>query len=145
MSRNTRTPPHYRITESKYKGGAREMYVTYDLAQKTHGGQTAVYPKVKRVYIAGDVKDWSVGDFRKKSGRTAHGVRIQYQQTRRGYRRQGFTAHRGRAEYDVQPASIASTAQNFTQIVDVPQRARNVRLYEDRLPSTYRSALQRVR
>mgnify|MGYP006987906056 CR=1 FL=1 len=25
----------YKPTESKYKGGAREMYVTYDLEQKT--------------------------------------------------------------------------------------------------------------
>ena len=45
----------YRPTESKYKGGAHEMYVTYDLEQKTRGGDMAIYPKVRRVYIAGDV------------------------------------------------------------------------------------------
>jgi hypothetical protein len=39
----------YRSTESKYKGGARQMYVTYDLEQKTRGGQSARYHKVKRV------------------------------------------------------------------------------------------------
>ena len=32
---------HYRPTESKYKGGAQEMYVTYDLEQKTRGGGSA--------------------------------------------------------------------------------------------------------
>ncbi len=45
----------YRPTESKYKGDAKEMYVTYDIEQKTRGDSTAMYPKVKRVYIAGDV------------------------------------------------------------------------------------------
>ncbi len=49
--------PHYKTTESKYKGGAKEMYVTYDLWQATRGENQALYPKVKRVYIAGHVKD----------------------------------------------------------------------------------------
>jgi hypothetical protein len=43
--------PSYRRTEAKYKGGAHEMYVTYDLEQRTRGAKTAVYPKIKRVYI----------------------------------------------------------------------------------------------
>ena len=51
----------YRSTESKYKGGASEMYVTYDLAQETRAGRATVYPKVQRVYIAGDVKGWDIG------------------------------------------------------------------------------------
>ena len=79
----------YRPTESKYKGGAHEMYVTYDLEQKTRGDQSAVYPKVKRVYIAGHVKDWKTGVVRKKTGRQVHGVRIEYEQERAGYRRRG--------------------------------------------------------
>ena len=33
------TNRRYRSTESKYKGGAHEMYVTYDLEQKTRSGQ----------------------------------------------------------------------------------------------------------
>ncbi len=46
----TKTNRHrYRPTESKYKGGASEMYVTYDVDRKTRGGGTASYPKVKRV------------------------------------------------------------------------------------------------
>jgi hypothetical protein len=49
---NTETRNGYRPTESKYKGGAHEMYVTYDLEQKTRGEQSAVYPRVKRVYIS---------------------------------------------------------------------------------------------
>jgi hypothetical protein len=37
--------PHYKTTESKYKGGAKEMYVTYDLWQATRGENQALYPK----------------------------------------------------------------------------------------------------
>ena len=66
----------YRSTESKYKGGAHEMYVTYDLEQKTRGDQSAIYPKVKRVYIAGHVKDWTTGVVRKRTGRQVHSIRI---------------------------------------------------------------------
>jgi hypothetical protein len=40
------TNRRYRSTESMYKGGAHEKYVTYDLDQKTRGGQSALYPKV---------------------------------------------------------------------------------------------------
>lgn len=54
----------YRSTESQFKGHADKMYVTYDLEQKTRGGGSATYPKVKRVYIAGDVKEWKVGTFK---------------------------------------------------------------------------------
>jgi hypothetical protein len=73
----------YRFTESKYKGGAHEMYVTYDLKQQTRGEQHAVYPKVKRVYVSGNVMDWKTGIVRNKLGRQVHGVRIEYEQTRR--------------------------------------------------------------
>jgi hypothetical protein len=60
--------PSYRRTEAKYKGGALEMYVTYDLEQRTRGAKTAVYPKVKRVYIAGEVRGWKAGDSRRRPG-----------------------------------------------------------------------------
>jgi hypothetical protein len=65
----------YRSTESKYKSGAHEMCVTYDLEQKSHGSRIATYPKVKRVYIAGKLKDWKAG-VRNKFGREVHRVRI---------------------------------------------------------------------
>src|SRR5512147_477979 len=73
-----KTNHRYHSTESKYKGGAQEMYVTYDEKQKTRGGDEKLYPKVKRVYIAGEVKDWKVGSVRKRTGRKVHGVEIQY-------------------------------------------------------------------
>ena len=101
--------PSYRRTEAKYKGGAHEMYVTYDLEQRTRGAKTAVYPKVKRVHIAGEVRDWKAGDCQKKTGRHVRGVRIEYEQHRRGYRRTGFDAQRGRTVYPVEPASVSPT------------------------------------
>src|SRR5262249_30494668 len=75
-------------TEVKYKGGAQEMYVTYDLHQKTRGAQSALYHKVRRVYIAGGVTNWRrTGQVRKRTGREVHGLRIEYEQNRRSYRR----------------------------------------------------------
>ena len=62
------TKRRYRSTEAKYKGGAHEMYVTYDLHQKTRGAQSALYHKVRRVYIAGAVTNWRAGQVRKLMG-----------------------------------------------------------------------------
>jgi hypothetical protein len=144
---STTTQQGYRPTESKYKGGAHEMYVTYDLQQKTRGGGRAPYPKVKRVYIAGQVKDWKAGNFQKKSGRAVHGVQIEYRQTRSRYHRKGFTATRDETDYRVAPAAVGSTTQRFVQVVELPEHARNVRFYKDhaKLPGKYRHALQDVR
>src|SRR5947207_9164013 len=93
----------YTPTEAKYKGRAREMYVPYDLPQRTRGAGEALYPKVKRVYVAGDVKDWKLGTFAKRTGKKVRGVKIDYEQTRAGYDRRAYTAQRGGASYQVQP------------------------------------------
>jgi hypothetical protein len=135
----------YRPTEAKYKGGADEMYITYDLEQPTRGGGTAVYPRVKRVYIAGEVRDWRVGDFAKKSGKRAHEVRVEYARTRGGYRRQGFTATRGETSYAVPPAQVKPTSQTFAQVVELPAAARNIQFHKGELPRRHRAALQDVR
>ena len=137
----------YHPTESKYKGGAHEMYVTYDLEQKTRSDGSATYPKVKRVYIAGQVLDWKAGVVKKKSGREVYGVLINYEQSRKSYHRKGYTAHRGKTTYATSPASVGATSQKFAQVIEVPERAGNVRFYTDigELPATYRHALQRVR
>jgi len=143
----TTTKRRYRPTESKYKGGANEMYVTYDLEQKTRGGGSATYPKIKRVYIAGDVKDWEIGTVRKRSGRGVLGVRIEYEQSRAGYRREAYSAERGETRYEVAPASVGTTTQRFVQVVEVPEAARDVQFHTDAnsVPGQYRHALQHVR
>jgi hypothetical protein len=135
----------YKPTEAKYKGGAEEMYVTYDLAQETRGGGHTLYPKVKRVYIAGKVKDWKVGNFAKRTGRKVHGVKIDYQQTRAPYERKADTAKRDGTQYTVSPARVAGSRSSFSQIVEVPKDARNVRFHKGQLPRKYQDALQAVR
>jgi len=135
----------YRPTEAKYRGGAKEMYVTYDLPQKTRGETVALYPKVKRVYIAGEVKDWRVGTFAKRSGRRVHGVQIAYAQRRAGYSRKGYTATRGRTHYAVSPAPARASTSTFAEVVELPQGARHIQFHAGKLPAKYRSALQAVR
>ncbi len=137
----------YRPTQSQYKGGADETYVVYALEQRTRTGGRAVYPKVKRVYIAGEVVVWKAGMVKKRSGRAVQGVLIRYTQSRTRYRREGYTASRGGTTYEVSPASVRSTSQTFTQVVEVPAGARNVRFFTGAadLPPDYRKALQDVR
>ncbi len=147
MTRTTAKPHHYHPTEAKFKGGAHEMYVTYDLEQKTRSGSHAIYSKVKRVYIAGALKEWKMGDFKKRSGRAVHGVLIEYEQKREGYRRTAYTAQRDATTYDVPSTSVASAQQRFRQVIEVPEKARNIHFFTDvnKLPEKYRHALQRVR
>lgn len=143
MTQTTQHP--YKTTESKYKGGAQEMYVTYDLRQQTRGDNSAMYPKVKRVYIAGKVTNWQVGDFKKRTGRDVHGVKIEYEQSREGYERKGYTARRGGTEYRVAPTTIEKGKSHFSQVVEVPEDAQNVAFHASSLPQKYKEALQDVR
>lgn len=135
----------YKPTESQNRGGAKEMYVTYDLAQETTGDGEALYPKVKRVYIAGEIKGWEVGTFKKRSGEEVHGVKINYEQSREGYERKGHKATRGRTRYPVTPAQVGRTKSSFTKIVEVPEDAQNVKFHTGKLPPQYQDALQDVR
>jgi hypothetical protein len=137
----------YRSTESKYKGRAREMYVTYEIAQRTRGGGTATYPKVKRVYIGGDVRNWTCGRARKKTGREVYGLRIEYEQSRSRHHRERYPAHRGKTRYQVASTGVDAATQRFVQIVELPEKAHDVQFHtnaED-LHERYRHALQDVR
>lgn len=137
----------YKPTESQFKGRANEMYVTYDLQQRTRGDGHALYPKVKRVYIAGEVQDWKVGEVEKRSGRQVYGVTIEYKQSRSGYRRGGYMAKRGQTTYQVDPITVKASSQQFRKVVEVPKDAENIHFYPDisKLPEEYRQALQDVR
>ena len=135
----------YKSTESKYKGGAQELYVTYDVSQATASGRHAAYPKVKRVYVSGKVKSWKVGTFANRAGRRVHGVKIDYEQTRAGYSRKPYAAQRGSTHYQVSPASVTRGRSQFSKIVEVPADARNIHFYTGKLPAKYQSARQRVR
>lgn len=140
MSRHKYSP-----TEAKYKGTAQDQYITYDLEQETRGDETATYPKVKRVYIAGEVEGWDVGEIRKKSGRTVHGVQIRYEQRREGYSRKAYTAERDGTTYHVPATTVAPSVSRFTKVVEIPEDATNVQFRGTKLPNKYQSALQNVR
>ena len=135
----------YRRTESKYKGGAEELYVTYEVEQPTRGGNKTLYPKVKRVYIAGHVTDWQVGEFTKKSGRTVYGVKVDYEQHRQGPQREAYNATRAGRRTAVRSASVDPSISAFSQIVEVPPDAQNIQFQGKKLPAKYRTALQNVR
>ena len=142
------TAPHthrYKSTESKYKGGAQDMYVTYDERQATTGGRQAAYPKVKRVYVAGQVTGWHVGQFTNRAGRQVHGVKIEYEQSRAGYSRKPYSAVRGATKHTVSATTVASGRSHFSKIVEVPKDARNIHFYQGALPSKYQTARQRVK
>src|SRR6056297_2803650 len=137
----------YRSTESKYKGTADEMYITYDLEQQTTGDSTAKYPKVKRVYIAGDVTNWQTGHFEKQTGKKVFGVKVDYEQGRQGYHREGYTANRSDTgtEYEVPPTDVESSKSSFRKIVELPEDAENIEFHQSDLPERYQSALQDIR
>jgi hypothetical protein len=135
----------YKATESKYKGGAEQMYVTYDRLQKTRGASPALYPKVKRVYIAGKVKNWQVGTFENRTGKKVYGVKIDYEQSREGYTRKEYMATRGDTHYQVPPLRVKGGTSSFSKIVTVPDDAQHVQFHAESLPQKYRDALQDVR
>src|SRR5207244_1871621 len=105
----------------------------------------ALYPKVKRVYVAGAVTDCRFGTFTKRTGKKVHGLKIDYEQSRSGYKRQEYTARRGQTSYRVRPTKVAAGTARFSKIVEVPARARNVQFHQGNLPARYQNALQDVR
>ena len=141
----TATNQHQYRTTERHKAGAQEMYVTYDLCQRTHGENRALYPKVKRVYIAGEVTNWEVGTFEKRSGRKVYGVKIDYEQRRAGYTRHEYTARRGSTEYRVPTTQVEDSTSRFSVIVEVPEKAENVQFRTDKLPPKYGGAVQDIR
>jgi hypothetical protein len=136
----------YRSTEAKFQGGAKEHYVTYDMEQKTRSGH-ALYHKVKRVYVAGEVIRWQAGsDLRKRTGKIVNGVRIEYRRARKAYSRRAYKMRRGGTEYPVMPGHIGQSELHVAQIVEVPAKARNIRFHTAAdLPDVYKQALQNVR
>ncbi len=139
------TSRHYKSTESKYKGGAREMYVTYDMSRATRSGKATSVPRVKRVYIAGKVKDWNIGNYAKRTGKRVHGVKIEYEQSRAAYNRKPYSARRKTTAYKVSGAHVGAGETKFVAVVEVPKDARNIHFYPNRLPHKYASTLQHVR
>jgi hypothetical protein len=140
---NSRTATKSR-TASKSKNGAKELYITYDLPGETRSGLSVLYPKFKRIYITGKVSDWRVGGFANRMGRQIHGVKIEYEQgqSRSRARRDGqeeYKIRRGNTVYKVLPLQVAGATSHFSQIVEVPKDAQNVKLYAGKLPRKYQA------
>ncbi|MEZ4520194.1 MAG: hypothetical protein R3A46_00925 [Thermomicrobiales bacterium] len=137
----------YSPTESKYKGGADEKYITYDLEQSTRGDNTAMYPKVKRVYVSGDVTGTEIGTFAKESGKEVFGMRIAYERTRAGYERSGYKATRSDTgtTYEVPPTMVEGSSETFERIEELPEDAKNIAFHDSDLPERYERALQDVK
>lgn len=139
------THDQYTPTEAQYKGAAEENYITYDLEQQTRGQTAAMYPKVKRVYLSGDVQNWEVGTFEKRSGRSVYGVRIDYERRREGYRRRGYRAERNGTTYQVPPTTVEASSAKFSKVIEIPEDAENIAFRGTTLPQDYQSALQDVK
>jgi hypothetical protein len=114
----------------------QEMYITYELAQRTRGGGSAIFPRVKRVYIPGDVVEWGVGRFRKRSGRMVHGVRITYRMRDGAAPEEPRKAPRSTT--NTAGGDTSAPARRFTQVIDLPDAARNVQLHEAQRPGRAR-------
>jgi hypothetical protein len=110
---------------------AQEMYVSYDLPQRTRGGGTAIFPKVKRVYIPGEIQEWAVGNFRKRSGRHVFGVKVTYRVPAEPTIEESQTDSRPDAG---RVSRIHPTYRRFTQVIGLPEAARNVQLHEAQAP-----------
>jgi hypothetical protein len=96
---------------------------------------------------AASLREVGEEEFRKQSGCEVHGVRIEYEQSRRPYRRGAYTATRGQTEAEVPETNVAATIQRFAQVVELPREARNIQFHAAAkdLPEPYRHARQRVR
>ncbi len=67
-----------------------------------------------------------------------HGMKIDYRRSRRGYRRQAFTATWDQRAYAVGPTAVKQAMQTFSQVVELPTKALHVRFHPSELPAGYR-------
>ncbi len=79
-----------------------------------------------------------------RRGSEVHDVRIEYEQSREPYHREGYTADRSGTCYKVTPAFAGSAFQQLAQVVGLPEAALDVHFYGDSgtMPEKYRHALQ---
>ena len=109
----------YKPTTAKYKGRTKTLYIYYESRDRVRGGKVRWKPHVKRVYVSGELVRWEKGTFENKFGRKVHGVKIVYENPR-----EAFIAQRGSTRY-----KVGRTTVTVTKIVELPEDARNVKLY----------------
>ena len=108
----------YRPTEYPRVGAGRYYYILYENLERTRAGNKVWKPRVKRVYISGKLLRWQKGRVRKRTGETVNGIKLIYENTRKG-----FKAQRGSTRYSVSRAEM-----EVAKVVELPKGARNIRL-----------------
>ena len=122
----------YHPSEYKYKGTGRYYYIKYEHLEHTRNGLQVWKPRVKRVFISGKLIKKQIGTFVNKYGRHVHGVKLVYENTRSGYKRRAFIAHRNRKYYRVSSAKIPKTRIVVSKIVELPKNSRKIKIVSSR-------------
>ena len=108
----------YKPSEYPRVGPGRYYYIMYENLERTRAGNKVWKPRVKRVYISGKLLRWQKGRVRKRTGETVNGIKLIYENTRKG-----FKAQRGNTRYSVSRAEM-----EVAKVVELPKGARNIRL-----------------
>ena len=108
----------YKPSEYPRVGPGRYYYIMYENLERTRAGNKVWKPRVKRVYISGKLLRWQKGRVRKRTGETVNGIKLIYENTRKG-----FKAQRGSTRYSVSRAEM-----EVAKVVELPKGARNIRL-----------------
>mgnify|MGYP000442137999 CR=1 FL=1 len=108
----------YKPSEYPRVGPGRYYYIMYENLERTRAGNKVWKPRVKRVYISGKLLRWQKGRVRKRTGETVNGIKLVYENTRKG-----FKAQRGNTRYSVSRAEM-----EVAKVVELPKGARNIRL-----------------
>ena len=108
----------YKPSEYPRVGPGKYYYIMYENLERTRAGNKVWKPRVKRVYISGKLLRWQKGRVRKRTGETVNGIKLVYENTRKG-----FSARRGNTRY-----SVSSAEMEVAKVVELPKGARNIRL-----------------
>jgi len=108
----------YKPSEYPRVGPGRYYYIMYENLERTRAGNKVWKPRVKRVYISGKLLRWQKGRVWKRTGETVNGIKLIYENTRKG-----FKAQRGNTRYSVSRAEM-----EVAKVVELPKGARNIRL-----------------
>ena len=118
-----------------------DLYITFDVKESA-GDLVALFPKVKKVHITGEVKGWMVGIFRRVYGKRRRkfmGVKIEFDQIRKRYlQNSGYsTTSLPSNEALNQPRKISETRSTVSTIIEVPANAENIQFRIGTLPERY--------
>ena len=108
----------YKPSEYPRVGPGKYYYIMYENLERTRAGNKVWKPRVKRVYISGKLLRWQKGRVWKRTGETVNGIKLIYENTRKG-----FKAQRGSTRYSVSRAEM-----EVAKVVELPKGARNIRL-----------------